>query len=158
MAGTFRMGEQARRAIRSRLVLQRNRRRQRALRRNWYRLSRAEVGRELVAIGRELFEAAPLFFPRALDSNGKTASTNGPREPLRNGHHRGLPKIAAAGDLRSMPDACDGRRRRKRVPRVESLEDKAWDELADAGECVLDELERIVRDPEDGEPRAEASG
>lgn len=156
MAGTFRMREQARRAIRSRLVLQRIQGRQQALRRHWYRLSRVEVGRELVAIGRELLVALPLLFPRSLDSGGKTASTNGRREPLRNGHQGGVPKIAPVGRARSMPGLSNGRNRSNRFPRIESLEEKAWDELVNTGECVLDELEWIVRDLEEGQLRAEA--
>ena len=77
VANVFRMGEEVRRKVEGRLVLRRINRRQKALRRSWYQLPRAEVGAELVAIGHELLAAAPLFLPRSFDSGGGLVGANG---------------------------------------------------------------------------------
>lgn len=85
MATVGPMGDDAYRAAMAWSVLRRIKKRQEALRRRWHELSRDEAQDDLVAIGQELVEAAPLFLPCRFEPGGKAAGSRNGKVSSRNG-------------------------------------------------------------------------
>lgn len=157
VAGVFLMNDDAYRAAVARWVLRRIRRRQEALRRRWYELTREEVGAELLAIGRELVDAAPLFLPRAFDSGGKAAGSDHGKAPSRNGHYDGPAEQTGLRPVRDPSEFREAQPRRWENPEVWSPENERREALIGVGERLLDELDRLVKELGDGEPEVQAS-
>ena len=157
MAGVFPRDEDAYRAAMARSVLRRIRRRQDALRRRWYELTREKVEAELLAIGRELVEAAPLFLPRAFDSGGKVTSSENEKTRSRNGRYDGAAERTGADLARRASDPRKARRRAGPSPGVGSSGREGREELLSAAERILDELEQLLTDLGGDEPTAGAS-
>ena len=154
MANAFRMDEEGSRALTTRLVVQRIKRRQQALRRKWCQLSREELATELLAIGRALLDAAPLFLPRAFGSHGVRGRQNG-TDPSLNGQLGGFLRFAAAAyqDRQGFPG--NGQHKEPDAWWDEQPEDQ-WRELVFWSQRALDDLEDLIRWLQGNRPEAEA--
>lgn len=155
MANGFRADEEASRALTARLVLRDIKRRQQALRRKWCQVSREELAAELLAIGRTLLDAAPLFFPRAFGfyrapdrPNGSARSLNGRKA----GHLRFLTSTHPSGQRLS----SDGEYGKRDAWWHEEAEHQEWWELILWSQRALDDLEDLVRWLQGGRPAAES--
>ena len=138
-------------------VLRRIRRRQDELRRRWYELTREQVEAELLTIGRELAEAAPLFLPRSFDSGGHPASCDNGKGFAHNGHYRDAGEDARGHPLKDPAYFPEPQRRTGKAPEARSQQDETLRALVSDGERLLDALQRLLREMGDGDPEAEAS-
>ena len=151
------LDEDAYRAAMAWSVLRRIRRRQDELRRRWYELSREEVEAELLAIGRELVEAAPLFLPRSFDSGGNASGSDNGKASSRNGHYHAPAKHAGLHPGTEPSDSSKARPRKENEPEVSSSEDERLEALMSEGERLLDELDRLLNELRNAAPEGESS-
>lgn len=136
-------------------VLRRIRRRQDALRRRWYELPREQVEAELLAIGRELVKAAPLFLPRCLDSGGDPGRGDNGNAFAPNGHYA---SPEAHAHPHPVPNPCDfpqAQPRRGKDGQECDSQDETLKALMSHGERLLDALNRLLAELEDGTPDAD---
>ena len=152
MAGVIPLDEDAYRVAMARSALRRIKRRQNALRRRWHELSREKVEAELLAIGRELVEAAPLFLPRAFGSGGKAIGSDSGKVPCRNGRYDGAAEWGGADPAGSASHPgrapCSG----GAAPEVTAPAHEGPDELLSTSKRLLDELEQILKKLESEKP------
>ena len=138
-------------------VLRRIRRRQEALRRRWYELSREEVEAELLAIGQELVDAAPLFLPRSFDSGGRATSSNNVNPSSRNGHYHDAAEQGGEESTggASLPGPVSSAK--EHAAETNNLPDERADEWVSAGQRLLHELEQLLAELRGEQPQADAS-
>ena len=162
MARVRPLDDDAYRAAMAWSVLRRIKKRQDALRRRWHELSRDEVQDELVAIGQELVEAAPLFLPCAFEPGAKAAGSRNGKVSSRNGCCGGAAaRVGAdlAGSTSHSGMALD-------APMVSHLTGKAPEataaceapgEWVSTGKSLLDELDQLLAELGGEPPRASGS-
>lgn len=157
MGNVFPMDGDAYRAAMAWSVLRRIRRRQDELRRRWYELSREEVETELLAIGQELVDAAPLFLPSSFDSGGNAPSSDNGKASSRNGHYHAPAKHAGLHAGMEPSDSSKARPRKENEPEVSSSEHERLEALMSEGERLLDELDRLLNELRYAAPEGESS-
>ena len=142
--GAFHLTDESSRARMARLALDRIKKRQRALRHRWHELSREEVEAELLAIGRELVEAAPLFLPRTFDSGGRASDSRNGKGSSGNGHYDGTAEWRGGQHGKSASRASQARRPRTQASKAVSSAQDGPEGLVSVSKRLLEELEQMI--------------
>ena len=154
MAGVRPMDDDAYRATMAWSVLRRIKRRQNALRRRWYELSREEVEAELLAIAHELIEAAPLFLPRVFDSGAKATGSENGEAPSRNGRYNGAAERIGADLPGSASHLGRALYSRGQAPEATGAAHGGPEESGSASKRLLNELDHILAELKGEQPEA----